>query len=107
MNVFARLVALGSLAVLLLAAGCTSQSEGQRCTTSADCQSDLFCFTLSVTSGVCCSAVSSLAVCNPGVTTPDSGAVEPEASTEAGSDEAATETGNGATDDAAAEGGSD
>src|SRR5262245_24897367 len=98
MSVLARFVALASLPVLWLAAGCTSQGEGERCSLNADCQSQFFCFFPTTQFGVCCSATSTIAACNPGVVV-DSGGVEMDAATEAaveatdaGTEEAATGT---------------
>src|SRR4030095_649934 len=101
MSVLARFVALASLPVLWLAAGCTSQGEGERCSMNADCQSQFFCaFTISSSIGVCCSGASTIAACNPGVVV-DSGtvidaaperAVEEPATDAAASEEAATGT---------------
>jgi hypothetical protein len=93
MSVLARFVALASLPVLWLAAGCTSQGEGERCSMNADCQSQFFCFfTISSSVGVCCSGTSTIAACNPGVVV-DSGSVEMDAATEAAVEEAATDAG--------------
>jgi hypothetical protein len=91
MSALARFVVLASLPVVLLAAGCTSQGEGERCSMNADCQSQFFCFMVTSTYGVCCSGTSTIAACNPGVVV-DSGTVEMEAATDAG-EEPATETG--------------
>ena len=93
MSALARFVALASVPVVLLAAGCSSQGEGERCSINADCQVGLFCFTLTASFGVCCSGSSIIPVCNPGVGS-DSGAVEMDAGTEASVEEAATEAGS-------------
>ena len=101
MNALARVVVLGLFPVIWLAAGCTSQGEGERCSQNADCQSEFVCFFISsnVASnvGVCCSAGSTVAACNPGVTI-DSGIVEMDAASEAAVEAASSE-------EASAEGG--
>jgi hypothetical protein len=117
MNAFARFVALGSLPVVLLAAGCTSQGEGERCTVNTDCQADLFCFAVpngGMNVSVCCPAmgVSSNPLCNgtfeAGVAQPppgtDAGA---ETSTDASAEEAATDSSDGSTQDVSVEAATD
>jgi hypothetical protein len=107
MNVFARLLVLGSLPVVCLAAGCTSQGEGDRCAVPADCQSGLFCFFPTSAFGVCCSTNSTVAACNPGVTTADASTLDAaaETSTEEAAAEAEASSGEEAsTEDAAPDG---
>jgi hypothetical protein len=104
MNALARLAVIGFLPLVSLSAGCTSQSEGQRCDLPSDCQSNLICTNLNGTLKsymVCCPpppAQSSVPSCNPGLAPPDVDAavdasetdVLPEASpTEAAADGAA------------------
>jgi hypothetical protein len=102
MNFFVRLVAQGSLPFAVLVAGCSGQTEGERCTTTSDCQTNLICFQVGATYGICCSTPSSLAVCNPGINN-DAG-VTP--GTDAG-EEAAADTSTGTTEDGSADGGTE
>jgi hypothetical protein len=88
MSALARFAALAFLPVVLLAAGCTSQGEGDRCSMNSDCQAGLVCL-LNSSFGVCCSGASTLPACNPGLA--DAGTVEMEAAAEAAVEEAATE----------------
>jgi hypothetical protein len=89
MSALARFVAQASLPVVLLAAGCTSQGEGDRCSMNADCQAGLTC-RVSASFGVCCSGASTVPACNPGL---DAGTVEMEAGAEAAVEDAGTDTG--------------
>jgi hypothetical protein len=114
MDVLARLAVIGSFPLVLIAAGCTSQAEGERCTANPDCQTDFFCLQIPPTYGVCCpnSGQSSVALCNPGVTVPDSGTGEPDASadttsSEAAVEEAAPEPGNETGNDGSADAGTE
>jgi hypothetical protein len=100
MKALARLVVIGSFPLVSLSAGCSSQSEGQRCDLQSDCQSDLVCTNLNgtLTMHICCPpppAQSSVPSCNPGLTTQDASAAvdasEPDASSEARPDQAAVD----------------
>ena len=92
MNALARLVSIAALPLGVFAAGCQSQSEGQRCDplVAGDCQSPLVCKPpqgSSIDYGVCCpsSGPSSYASCNPGLAMPEAG---PDAAQEAGQEAA-------------------
>jgi hypothetical protein len=118
MNALARLVALGSFPVVFLAAGCTSQGEGDRCTPplNSDCQADFICLSISQGVGVCCPAnrPSSVPLCNPGLVDGGSGGTAGAAGaagasgaggeSEAGSDAVTEEAATTSTADAPAEG---
>jgi hypothetical protein len=102
MNAFARIASLLALPLVFLAAGCTSQSEGQRCDTNSDCQSPLICRPVEgqgCNYAVCCpNGPSAFAACNSGlnntcaISTSDASieaaaeASLPEAQTESGTD---------------------
>jgi hypothetical protein len=94
MNALARLAVIGFLPLVSLAAGCTSQSEGQRCDLPSDCQSEFVCQQINpLPYKVCCPpppAQSSVPSCNPGLR--DAGAgVDTDASAEASPDDAAAD----------------
>src|SRR6185295_6384299 len=99
MNALARLAVIGFLPLVSLSAGCTNQSEGQRCDLPSDCQSEFVCVHVSaLTYMVCCPpppAQSSVPSCNPGLSLPDAGAggdaSATDASVEASPDEAAAD----------------
>ena len=99
MNFFVRLVALSLLPFAVLVAGCSGQTEGERCTTTSDCQNNLICFPVG-SYGICCAVPSTLAVCNAGINN-DAG-VTPDAG-----EEAAAEASTGTTEDASADGGTE
>jgi hypothetical protein len=121
MNALARFVALGFLPVVLLAAGCTSQGEGERCAINADCQTNLICVTVqsSTNIAVCCPAAggSSVPLCNGSVTFDAgaagaagaggaggaSGASGAGGEAEAGADVVTEEAGGGSTEDVSTE----
>jgi len=98
-----------SLSLVLFADGCRNQTEGERCTSGADCNTDLACVQVDPMYGVCCATGSTLPICNGTITT-DAGTPQPEASTEAGDettgDEASSE-GGGSTDDASVDAAAD
>src|SRR5260370_39524326 len=80
MTALARLVSIAALPLGVFAAGCQSQSEGQRCDplVAGDCQSPLICKPpqgSSIDYGVCCPSPgpSSFASCNPGIAIPHAG----------------------------------
>jgi hypothetical protein len=78
MNVFARFAALAAFSLSSLAAGCNSQSEGQRCDLPSDCQSGLECRSVNPGYMACCpvNAASSVASCNPGSRSTEAGAAD-------------------------------
>src|SRR5260370_16517046 len=85
MTALARLVSIAALPLGVFAAGCQSQSEGQRCDplVAGDCQSPLICKPpqgSSIDYGVCCpsSGPSSFASCNPGIPIPAPASAAPQ-----------------------------
>jgi hypothetical protein len=83
MNAFARLAWIASLPLISSAGGCANQSQGQRCDTTADCQSPLVCTPIAGCEyGLCEPAGTSLSgsACNVG------GDASSDASTEAATD---------------------
>jgi hypothetical protein len=73
MNAFARIASLLALPLVFFTAGCTSQSEGQRCDplVAGDCQTGLICRPVEgqgCNYAVCCPAgPSAFAACNSGL----------------------------------------
>jgi hypothetical protein len=102
MNALARFAACASVLFALLAPGCSSQSEGQRCDQPSDCETGLSCNM----DRICCpvSGLSSVAACNPGfvMVVIDAGSDTSDASPDT-SDGASADTGPDAQEDAAAE----
>jgi hypothetical protein len=104
MNLLARLAATIAFSLTLFAIGCSSQTEGQRCDVPSDCQDGLECRSVvNQTSMVCCptNGASTVASCNPGPPRPVD--TDAKIDADADADAAATDESEGASSDSPAE----